>query len=174
MEIGRIMYVRGHSKFEEVVTRRCSVKRSCSKNFSQIPQKNNCDCFFAEVNFDIVNMVAFGKAHLTRSLFLETFQVSVPEKDFAKCFFEEAQKKSQWLFLKKIAMMLFLILLLSLIIAARTMIVQQRPWTQAKPGSRVLVGMQLFRDGGEPWNSGNMGRITSLLEVKPRSVSFCI
>lgn len=75
---------------------------------------------------------------------------------------------------EKNSKMLFLILLLSLIIAARTMIVQQRPWTQAKPGSRVLVGMQLFRDGGEPWNSNNMGRITSLLEVKPRSVSFCI
>ena len=54
------------------------------------------------------------------------------------------------------------------------MIVQQRPWTQAKPGIKVLVGIQLFRDGGEPWNSSNMGRITSLLEVKPRSVSLCI
>ena len=54
------------------------------------------------------------------------------------------------------------------------MIVQQRPWTQAKPGIKVLVGIQLFRDGGEPWNSSNMGRITSLLEVKPRSVSLRI
>ena len=52
------------------------------------------------------------------------------------------------------------------------MIVQQRPWTQAKPGSRVLVGMQLFRDEGEGWNNNNMGCITSLIEVKPRSVSF--
>ena len=54
------------------------------------------------------------------------------------------------------------------------MIVQQRPWTEARPGITVLVSMKLFRVGGEPWDKDNMGRITSLLEVKPRSVSFSI
>ena len=52
------------------------------------------------------------------------------------------------------------------------MIVQQRPWTEARPGITVLVSMKLFRVGGEPWDQDNMGRITSLLEVKPRWVSF--
>lgn len=56
--------------------------------------------------------------------------------------------------------------------APRTMIVQQRPWTQAKPGIKVAASMKLFRGGGEPWNDDNMGRITSLLEVKPRSECY--
>ena len=54
------------------------------------------------------------------------------------------------------------------------MIVQQRPWTEARPGITVRVSMKLFRVGGEPWDQDNMGRITSLLEVKPRWVSFSI
>ena len=54
------------------------------------------------------------------------------------------------------------------------MIVQQRPWTQAKPGIKVAASMKLFRGGGEPWNEDNMGRITSLLEVQPKSVSLSI
>ena len=57
-------------------------------------------------------------------------------------------------------------------VAARTMIVQQRPFTQAKVSSRVLVGMQLFPEEGIEWTAENMRLITSMIEVKPISVSL--
>ena len=50
--------------------------------------------------------------------------------------------------------------------------VQQRPFTQAKVSSRVLVGMQLFSEEGIEWNAENMRLITSMIEVKPISVSL--
>ena len=52
------------------------------------------------------------------------------------------------------------------------MIVQQRPFTQAKVSSRVLVGMQLFPEEGIEWKAENMRVITSMIEVKPISVSL--
>ena len=52
------------------------------------------------------------------------------------------------------------------------MIVQQRPFTQAKVSSIVLVGMQLFSEEGIEWNAENMRLITSMTEVKPISVSL--
>ena len=47
------------------------------------------------------------------------------------------------------------------------MIVQQRPFTQAKVSSRVLVGMQHFPEESIEWNAENMRIITSVIEVKP-------
>ena len=52
------------------------------------------------------------------------------------------------------------------------MIVQQRPFTQAKVSSRVLVGMQHFPEESIEWNAENMRIITSVTEVKPISGSL--
>ena len=52
------------------------------------------------------------------------------------------------------------------------MIVQQRPFTQSKVSGRVLVGMQRFPEESIEWNAENMRIITSMIEVKPISVSL--
>ena len=87
-------------------------KKIVAKIFAKIYRKLPAIEFFAEVNLQVVNMVTFGVAHLTRSLFLETFHVAVLEKDFSAGIFEETKKIPQWLFLKKIAVMLFMTLII--------------------------------------------------------------
>ena len=52
------------------------------------------------------------------------------------------------------------------------MIVQQRPFTQSKVSSRVLVGMQLLPEEGMERNAENARIITSMIEIKPISVSL--
>ena len=73
-------------------------KKIVAKIFAKIYRKLPAIEFFAEVNLQVVNMVTFGVAHLTRSLFLETFHVAVLEKDFPAGIFEETKKIPQWLF----------------------------------------------------------------------------
>ena len=52
------------------------------------------------------------------------------------------------------------------------MIVQQRTFTQSKVSSRVLVGMQLLPEEGMERNAENTRIITSMIEIKPISVSL--
>lgn len=72
-------------------------KKIVAKIFVKIYRKLPAIEFFAEVNLQVVNMVTFGVAHLTRSLFLETLHVAVLEKDFPAGIFEETKKIPQWL-----------------------------------------------------------------------------
>lgn len=67
-------------------------KKIVAKIFVKIYRKLPAIEFFAEVNLQVVNMVTFGVAHLTRSLFLETFHVAVLEKDFSAAFSKKLKK----------------------------------------------------------------------------------